>query len=49
LPLLWRSRRFTRSWKIALSVVVVGITVFAIWQIWHALNQSLAQLQDLEL
>ena len=42
LPLLWRSRRFTRPWKTALSVVVVGITLFAVWQVctcwtrrWH--------------
>jgi len=48
LPLLWRSRRFTWSWKIVLSVMVVGVTVYAVWQAWHSLNQALAPLLELE-
>jgi len=48
LPLLWRSRRFNRPWKIALSVIVVGFTVFAVWQVWYALNQAMAPLRELE-
>ena len=48
LPLLWRSRRFTRPWKTALSVIVVGIPVLVVWQVGHALNQALAPLLDLE-
>jgi hypothetical protein len=48
LPLLWRSRRFTRPWKIALSIIVVGIAVFAVWQVWCALNRALKPLLELE-
>jgi hypothetical protein len=48
LPLLWRSRRFTRLWKTVLSLVVVGVTALAVWQIWHVLNQALAPLRQLE-
>jgi ribosomal protein L40E len=48
LPLLWRSRRFTRLWKTALSVMVVGVTALAVWQVWYVLNQALAPLRELE-
>ncbi len=48
LPLLWRSRRFIRPWKIALSVIVAGVTVFAVCLAWYALNRMLAPLLDLE-
>ena len=47
LPLLWRSRRFTRPWKVALSIIAVGITVFAVLQIWYILNRALAPLLEL--
>ncbi|MGA2064542.1 MAG: hypothetical protein ABSG86_06225 [Thermoguttaceae bacterium] len=48
LPLLWRSRLFTRPWKLALSVIVVGISLFFLWQVWYVLNQALAPLRQLE-
>jgi RNA polymerase subunit RPABC4/transcription elongation factor Spt4 len=48
LPLLWRSRRFTRPWKIALSVIVVAVTLYAVWQVWYTLNQLLEPLLQLE-
>jgi hypothetical protein len=48
LPLLWRSRRFTRPWKVALSVIIVGITLYLVWQVWYMLNQALAPLLELE-
>ena len=35
-------------WKMALSVIVLGVTLFVAWQVWHALNQALAQLLELE-
>jgi hypothetical protein len=47
LPLLWRSRRFTFHWKIVLTVIVAGVTVYVLWQAWYVLNQSLAPLQEL--
>jgi hypothetical protein len=47
LPMLWRSRRFSRLWKIALSVFVTGITLWVFWLIWQLLNQDLASLNKL--
>ena len=41
LPLLWRSRRFTRPWKIALSVIVVGVTLYTVWQVWLAVEPGI--------
>jgi len=29
-------------------VIVVGFTVFAVWQVWYALNQAMAPLRELE-
>lgn len=48
LPLLWRSRCFSRAWKIVLSVLVVGIAAYALWQIWYIFDQALAPLRDLK-
>jgi len=48
LPLLWRSRRFTRPWKIVLSVIVIGVTVYVVWRIWFLFNRALAPLLELE-
>jgi RsiW-degrading membrane proteinase PrsW (M82 family) len=47
LPLLWRSRRFTLRWKIVLTVIVAGITVYVLWQVWYVLNQAMGPLQEL--
>jgi drug/metabolite transporter (DMT)-like permease len=48
LPLLWRSRRFNRPWKILLSLIVMGVTVFVVGQIWYVFNRALAPLLELE-
>jgi len=48
LPLLWRSRRFIRPWKIVLSVIVIGVTVYVVWRIWFLFNRALAPLLELE-
>jgi formate hydrogenlyase subunit 3/multisubunit Na+/H+ antiporter MnhD subunit len=48
LPLLWRSRRFTWPWKIALSAVVLAIAAYTVWQVWYALHQWLAPIWDVE-
>ena len=48
LPLLWRSSQFTRPWKIALSIIVVGISLYVCWQIWYVMNRALAPLLQLE-
>ena len=48
LPLLWRSRQFTASWKSILTVLVTGITVFVCFECWQAVQQTLAELQKLQ-
>jgi hypothetical protein len=48
LPLLWRSRRFTLLWKTILTVFMVGVIVFLLWQIWFILHQSLTPLLELD-
>jgi hypothetical protein len=47
LPLLWRSRRFTREWKGILTAIVIGVTAFVFWEIWYTFNRLLAPLQEL--
>jgi hypothetical protein len=46
LPMLWRSRRFTRIWKIALTVVVLVVTVAVFWSLAELLTKSLEPLQE---
>ena len=48
LPMLWGSRRFTPLWKIILTVFVTLFTVFLIWRIWIAVQQTLASLGELQ-
>jgi len=43
IPMLWRSRRFTRGWKIGLTVAVLAVTVFACWYTVKAINAALDQ------
>ena len=47
LPLLWRSRWFTRLWKIALTIITAGLTVFLLWSVWFSLQQAIAPLREL--
>ena len=47
-PLLWRSRRFTRLWKVVLTVLMAVVTAYLVWSVWYVLNQSLAPLKELE-
>jgi len=48
LPLLWRSRQFTTSWKTILTVLVVGITVIVCFEVWQTVQQTLVELQKLQ-
>ena len=41
--LLWRSRRFTRAWKIGLTLVVLAVTVFACWYTVKVVNAAVDQ------
>ncbi len=47
LPMLWRSRCFTRLWKWVLTVVVMVYTAYLVWLSWRAANQILGPLQEL--
>ncbi len=47
LPLLWRSRRFTRVWKTGLTCVVVLATAAALWYSVYVLQKAFEPLQEL--
>ena len=47
LPLLWKSRRFSRTAKIALTVVVVAFTVWLLGASVHFVTQMLNELQTI--
>jgi hypothetical protein len=43
IPMLWRSRRFTRGWKIGLTLAVLAVTVLACWYTVKAVNAAVDQ------
>ncbi len=46
LPMLWRSRRFTRGWKIGLTLAVLLETAAFGWYVWYVIqgvNKDLEQ------
>jgi hypothetical protein len=45
--MLWRSRRFPRPWKIVLTVVVTGLTVWVGWELWLLFRQVQALVHEL--
>ena len=47
LPMLWRSRQFSRIAKAVMTTVVAGITLLILALIWYALNTALAPLREL--
>ncbi len=52
LPTLWRSSRFSRFWKIALTALVLIITAVIVWILWWAISlflDSLKQLKEADL
>jgi hypothetical protein len=52
LPLLWRSRCFTRGWKIGLTVLTSILTLYVFyyvfWSLWVVVKQAIASLSELE-
>ena len=44
-PLLWRSRQFNRFGKVALTILVLALTVAACWWAWIVVEQQWARLQ----
>ncbi|MBN2474512.1 MAG: hypothetical protein JXB62_07880 [Pirellulales bacterium] len=49
LPMLWRSRQFSRTWKTVLTTFVLGVTVAIVGLIWYVFNKTLAPLRELGL
>lgn len=47
LPMLWRSRQFSRPWKIVLTALVVAITVVVVWLLWYVIHKALEPLGQL--
>jgi hypothetical protein len=41
--MLWRSRRFTRGWKIGLTIAVLAVAIFATWYTVKVVNDALDQ------
>ncbi len=41
LPLLWGSRRFNLVWKVVLTLLVIGETVFVVQRLYLVVTQSL--------
>jgi hypothetical protein len=46
LPLLWISRGFSRTWKIALSVIVTLYTALLLWGFWRIMSWSVSRIMD---
>jgi RNA polymerase subunit RPABC4/transcription elongation factor Spt4 len=44
--MLWRSRQFSRPWKIIFTIVVTGLTVWACWRLWLVFQQLWALVQQ---
>ena len=47
LPMLWRSRRFSRFWKIVLSAAVAVLTAAVVWLLWLAVAMFVEALRQL--
>ncbi len=47
LPMLWRSRQFSRLWKIVLTAIVVVITLLIVAFLWEVVPQWLAEVRQL--
>jgi hypothetical protein len=46
--MLWRSRRFSRPWKIILTIVVTGITLLVCWKLWLLFQQVWAWVEEIK-
>jgi hypothetical protein len=47
LPMLWRSRHFSRSWKIVLTILVGVITALIVAILWEYIPRFLAEMEEL--
>jgi hypothetical protein len=51
LPMLWRSRAFTKPWKLVVTVLCLGYTAILLWYcgvVVREVVRSLGQLDDLQ-
>jgi len=46
LPMLWRSRGFSIFWKLVLTIVVLGVCVWGVCQVWHSVETMVQALND---
>lgn len=46
LPLLWISRGFSLTWKIALSLIVTLYTALLLWGFWWIMSWSVSRIMD---
>jgi hypothetical protein len=47
LPMLWRSRQFSLTWKVILTVLVLLVVVLIVAVLWYVFNQLLAPLESI--
>ena len=48
LPVLWRSPRFSRPWKMLLTILVLIFTVVIVGALWYAVTLFLGSLKELK-
>ena len=46
-PLLWKSPRFSRTWKILLTLIVTLATLYLLWASWELVVWILREFKSL--
>ncbi|MFH1268848.1 MAG: zinc ribbon domain-containing protein [Planctomycetota bacterium] len=46
LPVLWRSSKFSRTWKIVLTTLAVIQTAAVVWLLWYVIHWFVEYLRD---
>ena len=46
LPMLWRSTKFSRGWKIVLTILVAIQTAAVIWLLWYVVHLFVESLRE---
>lgn len=47
-PLLWKSPRFSRTWKIIITLAVIAATVYLTLGTWHLIEILIQELKRLQ-
>jgi hypothetical protein len=45
-PVLWRSPKFSRTWKGVLTIAVSILTCVVVWILWYAIHMFVEALQE---